>query len=162
MIETFKVIDNFLPKNKLGQIKDLMESPIFPWYYNDGVASEKDEDYYFTHIFYNNYTFQSSFSELIILPLLEKIQPQSIIRIKGNLYPRTEKIKNNKAHIDYKFKHLGAIYYVNSNDGYTILNDDYRIESIENRMLLFDPSLYHKSTHCTDKNYRMNINFNYF
>ena len=37
-----------------------------------------------------------------------------------------------------------------------------KIESIENRALLFDPSIEHRSTTCTDAKGRININFNYF
>jgi LmbE family N-acetylglucosaminyl deacetylase len=36
------------------------------------------------------------------------------------------------------------------------------IKSIENRVLLFDPSTEHHSTTCTDQKVRININFNYF
>ena len=44
----------------------------------------------------------------------------------------------------------------------TILNDDIMIESVENRVLLFDPSLPHSSTTCTNAKARFNININYF
>lgn len=162
MSDTYQIIDNFLPKKNVNEIKNIMSSSIFPWYYNDGVSSSNDDDFYFTHIFYNNYSFQSSFVETIVFPLLEKIKPKSLIRIKGNLYPRTKFKHINNSHVDYNFEHSGAIYYINSNDGNTILSDGTMVESIENRLLLFDPSKPHQSTHCTDENYRMNINFNYF
>jgi glycerophosphoryl diester phosphodiesterase len=162
MSDTYKIIDNFLDRKTLNEIKNITSSTLFPWYYNDGVSSSGDDDFYFTHIFYNNYSFQSSFTEPIILPLLEKIQPRSLIRIKGNLYPNTKSRHTNNSHVDYNFDHYGAIYYINSNDGHTILDDGTMIESIENRLLLFNPSVPHRSTHCTDENYRMNINFNYF
>ena len=50
---------------------------------------------------------------------------------------------------------------MNSNNGYTSINKD-KIESIENRILLFDPSVEHNSVTCTDEKVRLNINFNYF
>lgn len=162
MSNTYTIIDDFLPKKNIREIKNIMSSSSFPWYYNDGVSSSGDKDFYFTHIFYNNYSFQSSFIEPIIFPLLEKMQPTSLIRIKGNFYPSTNSRHINNSHVDYKFEHHGAIYYINSNDGHTILDDGTMIESIENRLLLFNPSVPHRSTHCTDENYRMNINFNYF
>ena len=37
-----------------------------------------------------------------------------------------------------------------------------KIESIENRMILFDASRLHTSTNTTNVNRRVNINFNYF
>ena len=36
------------------------------------------------------------------------------------------------------------------------------MESVKNRLLLFDSSRPHKSTSCSDKKCRMNININYF
>lgn len=165
MSKDIKIIDNFLPKRTSNQIKEVMTSNMFPWYYNDGVAyqnNSENEDFYFTHLFYVNNVFQSNFIEPVVFPLLEKLNPNALIRIKGNLYPRTEDLKNNSDHVDYKFQHVGAIYYVNSNNGYTILQDGTEIESIQNRLLIFDPSVPHRSTHCTDERFRLNINFNYF
>ena len=65
-------------------------------------------------------------------------------------------------HFDLSFPHKGAIFYVNTNDGFTVLEDGTEIKSIENRVLLFDPSTKHHSTTCTDKKVRITINFNYF
>jgi len=41
-------------------------------------------------------------------------------------------------------------------------NGKNKVESVENRLLLFDPSETHNSTSCTDEKVRVNINFNYF
>jgi hypothetical protein len=165
MKKNIKIIDNFLTKSQANEIEETMSSNMFPWYYNDGVAFQNkvgNDDFYFTHLFYTNNIFQSNFLESIVFPILKKIQPKSLIRIKGNLYPQTKDIKNNSSHVDYKFSHLGAIYYVNSNNGFTIINDQEKIESVKNRLVLFDPSVPHKSTHCSDEKIRININFNYF
>ena len=37
-----------------------------------------------------------------------------------------------------------------------------KIESIENRLVIFDSKKLHASTYCTNKKVRVNINFNYF
>ena len=65
-------------------------------------------------------------------------------------------------HVDYPFPHKGAIFYLNTNNGLTILEDKVEVESIENRLLLFDSSKQHKSTTCTDDKCRINVNFNFF
>jgi hypothetical protein len=65
-------------------------------------------------------------------------------------------------HRDFSFKHKGAIYCVNTNNGGTKLEDGTIIGSVANRLLLFDPSTLHDSTNCTDKKARINININYF
>ena len=78
------------------------------------------------------------------------------------MYPSTSKRYHHPDHIDYSYSHKGAIFYVNTNDGITVLEDGTEIKSIENRVLLFDPSTKHHSTTCTDQKVRININFNYF
>jgi len=54
------------------------------------------------------------------------------------------------------------LFYLNTNDGLTVLEDGTEIKSIENRILLHDASKPHHSTTCTDADRRVNINFNYF
>ena len=40
--------------------------------------------------------------------------------------------------------------------------DDDKIKSVANRMIFFDPTKPHASTNTTNKDRRVNINFNYF
>jgi hypothetical protein len=84
-----------------------------------------------------------------------------LIRIKGNVYLNTKTKITHEKHVDYNYPHKGAIYYINTNNGKTILNDEVEIDSIENRLLIFNPSIPHSSTSTTDSKFRMNINFNY-
>ena len=65
-------------------------------------------------------------------------------------------------HVDYDFPHRGAIFYLNTNNGLTILEDTIEIKSIENRLLIFDASRPHHSTTCSDDKCRVNVNFNFF
>ena len=95
-------------------------------------------------------------------PLIDKLNVKSLIRIKANLYHKTEKLIFHKPHLDYDFKHKGAILYLNTCNGYTVLNGGTKIKSVENTLLLFDSSKTHNSTNCTDKKIRLNININYF
>ena len=77
------------------------------------------------------------------------------------MYPRTNEIEHHGKHTDYKFKHRGALFYINTNDGLTILDDGTEVESVENRLILFDSSKPHNSTTCTNTTCRITINFNY-
>ena len=98
----------------------------------------------------------------VFVDILNQLEVKSLIRIKANLYPSTDNIEYQSEHIDYDYSHKGAIFYLNTNDGFTTLEDGTKIESVENRILLFDPSKPHNSTTCTNDKCRVNVNFNYF
>jgi hypothetical protein len=158
----YEVIDNYLPDDVFRSIQLNMIHNNFAWYFYDRVTSVVDEDdltYYFTHIFFDVTPNSSWYKN--IQPLVDKIKPVQLIRVKANLYPNLGMYIENKPHIDYDFENKAAVFYINNNNGYTILADGTKIESVENRMLFFNGNELHTSTHCTDKKYRMNINFNY-
>ena len=162
----YKIIDNFLPKNNFNLLKETVLSADFNWFYNPEVNFPgKDSPnmlFYFTHIFYNYNKPLSSFFDLININLISFLDVKSLLRIKGNLYPNQHIKKENGFHVDYNFPHKGAILYLNTNNGRTILDNDIRIDSIENRILFFDPSIPHDSENCDDQKVRVNININYF
>jgi len=159
------IIDNFLEESEFQNIKTILEGADFPWYFQDAVAELSHTylpDFYFSHTFYRSDTNVPSYSLHIIEPVLKKISINKLIRAKANLYPNVGKLVENEPHTDFPFPHKGAILYINTNNGYTILNDGTKIESIENRILFFDASTPHQSTSCDDKKARININLNYF
>jgi len=160
-----KIIDNALDKDLFKNISDMMYNTNFPWYYADSVAykNKKEEHFYFTHTFYKHQQpWSDNFNTLV--PFLDSkiLDVKSMIRIKGNLYTKTNTIEHHGSHVDMPYEHKGAILYINDNDGLTILEDGTKIESKANRLLLFDASKPHNSTSCTDAKCRININLNYF
>ena len=157
-----KIIKNFLPQDVFNKIQADLTNSFFPWYFNNTISHESlDDDFYFTHIFYNHRKVNSEYYENI-KPILNLLKPRALMRIKANLYYRTPTLNEHPEHMDYDFPHKGAIYYINDNDGYTVLKGKHRIKSEANSLLLFDPSEPHNSTSCTDAKARININFNYF
>ena len=113
----------------------------------------------------------SSSAHVIIPIFFSKIDPIGdvfILRIKANLLMRTSEIIPHSFHTDYKItsnrydKVTTSIFYINSNDGYTEFKDGTRIESVANRLVTFPLHMEHRGTTCTDKPFRMVINFNYF
>ena len=62
---------------------------------------------------------------------------------------------------DEVLPHNVAIIYLNSNDGYTFFEDGAKIESVENRCIIFPGNLKHAGTSCTDSNLRVVLNINY-
>lgn len=164
MPTNFKVIDNALPQDDFKEIEQMIMFNL-PWFYNQSVAHKEtdDKEFYFTHTFYGNQRPMSNSYEKL-LPLLNSdvLGVKSLMRVKANLYPRTEKIIHHDKHCDMSFEHRGAILYINANNGLTVLEDGIEIQSVPNRILLFDASKPHNSTTCTDAKCRVNINMNFF
>ena len=160
----YKVIDNFLDAEDFDYIKNFILSDSFNWYYQDKVVTEKEkiekkESLYYCHLFFLDQ--QRSDVYPIVKPILDKLNIVSLKRVKANLYPKTEKIYVHGYHKDFIFPNKGAIFYINKNNGYTILDKDVKIENKENRILLFNANELHTSTTCTDEFARVNININY-
>ncbi len=153
----FKIIDDFLSEKEFLDIKNSILNNEFSWNLTPNVSNLQENlkitsSYYFTHLFESYEIFDA---------LLKKLNPEKIIRIKANLYPSTEKIEKHSNHIDYEFENVGAIYYLNTNDGLTILEDTVEVKSVKNRLLLFDGSKLHRSTTCTNDKCRVNVNMNF-
>ena len=161
----YKIIDNALPQEEFENIKNNILNPDFPWNLTTAVVANQKVDfpiqasYYFTHLFWTGFKIEPQ--SQMFAPLLKLMDCHALMRIKANCYPSTTKAIAHDNHVDYPFPHKGAIFYLNTNNGMTILEDKVEVESIENRLLLFDPSKPHASTTCTDTKCRINVNFNY-
>lgn len=161
--EMIEIKDNYLDKELFARIKNLvLTSQNIPWFLQTNVSGEGLEEHsYFTHLLFSNNRRNSNNFEDIVTPLFFVMGGRALIRAKLNLYPKTETLYHHKDHIDYNYEHKGAIFYLNTNDGYTVIGDT-KVESVENRLLRFDPTIPHHSTTCTDANYRCNLNLNYY
>lgn len=161
----YKVVDNFLDKEYFNTLKNNITGSEFPWFYQYKLNDQQDDNdkdlcYYFAHTFYRNGP-NSDFYNLVE-PLWDTLKIKSLMRIKANCYPGTHNLITHPEHQDYFFDHNAAIIYLNTNDGYTILEDGTKIESVENRILFFNAAKKHSSSNCTNKKARFNININYF
>lgn len=161
----YEVVDNFLPEEEYKKIFDVIKDTGFEWHLADKITieqNEKDIFFYLSHVFYNQTSlYQSTFFPLIF-PLLKKIDPKALIRVKANLYLNQGLgVVEHAEHTDYPFTHKGALYSLNTCDGYTKIGKE-KIPSVANRIVFFDPSILHCSTSCSDTKTRMNININYF
>lgn len=154
-----QVIDNFIEENKFKEIQEHFLGPNIPWYFHDGVVLPGDGGYQFIHLMYTEYSPKSAYFNLIE-PVFRDLGAASIVRCKANLQPRGSQIIENNFHTDFQ-NCVTAILYVNSNDGYTLFKNGDRIESVANRLVVFDSNLEHTGTNCTDEPCRVVINFNY-
>ena len=169
-----EIIDNFMPKKVFEEFQPIIRE--IPWQtsivLDDELQCDPIYNFMLTHKFYDKYKPQSELFFKYIEPLLTHIKVRSLIRVKGNLTMRTEKIIKHGFHIDYQAivdgeaqetnNCFASILYLNTNDGYTEFENGTKIKSIENRLVTFPISYKHTSTTCTDKSFRCVINFNYF
>lgn len=161
------VVDNFLNPDDFKKIQTLLTGPSFPWFLNKGKVdqeTDKKNMFQFTHTFWdNNLGGQTSDLLFELEPLINKIDPSKIYRIKANLTTVTDDILIYGYHTDYQesFKCTTSVFYVNTNNGFTIFEDGERVYSLENRFASFDSTMPHSGSSCTDKNFRCVININY-
>jgi hypothetical protein len=161
----YTIQDNYLNAADYKNLKKIIMGGKFPWYFKSGVVTLKEKDSshcYWVHFFFSREDGISSPFFKILEPILKKLKVKALMRIKANLYSNQGEIKEHQKHVDFPFKHKGAIFYLNTCNGFTTLADGTKIESVGNRILLFNPSIPHHSSTCTDENTRVNININYF
>lgn len=169
MNQNIAVIDNFLDSNSFNSVYSILMNDHFPWYYNDHVVFPGDSHFQFTHVFYtdNKINSENYYNNIIVPLFLNKLEVFAVHAIKANLKIQTEEIIKYQLHTDCSCENseienkITAIYYVNSNNGFTFFEDGTKIESVQNRMVLFNAELKHAGTSCTNQKTRCVINFNY-
>ena len=160
-MNNIKIIDNFLKKDDLNNLKNKFLSNDFPWYFQDFKVYKNDGNFQFLHVFFHCNKINSNYFDLLD-PFLSLLNIKSIVRIKLNLTTKEKKIKKFKFHADTNFNCKTAIFYLNTNNGKTIFKNGKEVESVENRIVIFPSNLKHTGTTHTDASYRMVLNLNYF
>jgi len=160
---SYKIIDNFLPENIFNPLFDLMSSYHFPWYFNEFVADEDSplDNFQFTHTFFNTsidvvHTPYHNF----ISPIIDRLDVKKLERVKANLNPRTSTHEEGGYHIDME-DCTTSILYLNTNNGWTEIQGNGKIECVKNRLVTFDSNLIHSGYTCTDQKRKVVLNFNY-
>ena len=163
-----RVIDNFIHTDQFQHIQNVMLGQDLPWFYNDGIVGPDDPpgSFQFTHTIYCAHGV-SPFPVKVIqsnwLPLIGPVVNQlggKGWRFKANMGPRTTEITRNKFHRDF-LNITTAVYYINTNNGWTEFENGDKVESVANRIVIFDSNTMHTGTTCTDEKVRVLINFNY-
>jgi len=164
------VTDNFLPEYQFKSLKEVLLSTHFPWYFNPRITDDNDGKnlkYQFFHILYdlknghNGRTNRLRDIESIMNLIGHKLNATKLHRIKANLRPKSFFNRVGAYHVDgYKCSHT-AIFYINTNNGYTQFKNGPKVKSVENRIVCFPSNLFHRGYTCSDELRRVVINFNY-
>ena len=187
-----EIIDNYLDQSEFIQLQNFLMGSAIPWYYLDGVSyapssvDRRNENFWkkqtketqkieadgflFSVFFYSDNVPRSPELEKFEA-ILNKLDLVSLWRIKANLLTRTPTNIEYAYHVDNamlehdqeKLKQwTTAIYYVNTNNGYTRFEDGTKVESVANRICIFPSDMKHGSATCTDEKRRIVVNFNYY
>ena len=170
-----RVKDNFLNKRDFIYLKELFFHNNTTWQANWQIGdileiSKKDnyDDWFLCHgIYRDSEPISSAFNDVKtklvdIIAQLEQANFAALTRIKANFYPHTDVVKEHIPHVDNTgFRCRGALFCLNTCDGYTGFADGTKVESVENRLILFDALEEHHSTSTSNAQARINLNINY-
>ena len=184
--EDIVIVDNFLNTLEFERLEScIIRNGAYqlPLYFNNKVninGLDSDWSCYYTHHIYQDYVIYSNEIFNVIkndfLPKMEKeYNLKTLMRSKLNHFHNTETLKEFDPHHDFIFPHKGAVFSLNTCDGFTriggkekydindpkISSKTKKIDSVKNRMVFFNSANYHNSTSTTNSSARININFNF-
>lgn len=169
----YKIIDNFLNKEDFYTIKKIFfpenqHQIKLPWHYSYGIVRNpelrptgyEEHDWMYSHSFLSHNPKKESEYINLIQPIFKKLNTSSIIDARANLLVPTKNHIHHEDHVDRNTFHKVALFYITKNNGFTVLKNIANINCVENRMVIFDGSIYHHSVTSTD-DVRCVININY-
>ena len=173
-MDNYKVIDNLLTEEQSNLIENALIGENSPWFISGTIPTTPfidnnnfwktetaETEKLFAHFFYDNLMVNSSYFNCIE-PIIHAINPASLMRIKANLQWKTDTNLRQGFHKDTLYDNLVAIYYVNTNNGKTRFESGFEVESVANRILIFNSNQLHAGTTCTDQSRRVVINVNFY
>ena len=161
-----KVVDNFLEEEEYKNLYDTVMGSYFPWYtgkiLDEFPFTNEKHNLQMSHSLYMNSVPQSNHFELLNY-FVPKLKIAAWFTSKFNLNFCYSKTVEHGYHCDNNNIHcMTAVYYVNTNDGYTKFETGEKIESVANRIVIFPTTTMHTGTTCTDTDRRVVLNMNYF
>ena len=156
-----KIIDNFLPEEEFKTIQSFMMGGEFRGFYTEGRARQDDGLFLMIHMFYQPEVGSNSEHLPIWNTFMQQVGAKKCMRIKANLTFKTPTIEPGPFHSDYENMKT-AVFYINPNNGYTEFETGVRVNSVANRVCIFDSNLEHRgTTHTEGGHQRVVVNFNY-
>tara|TARA_R110000822_G_scaffold101654_2_gene227953 strand:+ start:1273 stop:1812 length:540 start_codon:yes stop_codon:yes gene_type:complete len=168
---------NFLTEEEFSELCNEVYDGEFPWYrgcktYLEDNHKDKIQHQMF-HMFINTFDEEpvKSYCFEILMPFLNKMEKElnvtKFLRAKINLnYNSGEQIiggwhfdwddntqKNKKLHV--------ALFYLNTNNGYTLLDNGTKIPSVANKLVVFGNDRHTDVTH-TDTEERLVLNIGFY
>ena len=136
------IYKNFLKKEHSNKIYYQLQKPYFPWFYSKH-QNNKDTSYMF-HLFYDGAKVNSDYFYLVE-PILEKLKIKNLLNVRANLcLKRPSKCEWHVDKLTKNLKHKTSIYYVNTNNGYTLFKNK-KVKCEKNKIVIFNADQKHKA-----------------
>ena len=156
-----EIIDDFLPEEEFKTIQSFMMGGEFRWFYTEGRTTPDDGLFLMIHMFFQPEVGSNSEHINMWNTFMQQVGAKKCHRIKANLTFKTPTIEPGPFHHDYDDMKT-AVFYINTNDGYTEFKNGVRVNSVANRVCIFDSNLQHRgTTHTESRQQRITVNFNY-
>jgi hypothetical protein len=159
----YKESRNFLPAKQFLKIKKFFTESEMPWYYNKHQTDKSDASYFSHRLCYNDKIETYDYVWENVIPIINKINPSKLLRVKANLLINRGIGEYCNYHIDSKEEHMVGVYYITTSNGFTSLghDDKIRVKCEENKLLVFNGKIYHSVVSQTDNDQRIVININF-
>lgn len=140
--------------------------PSVKWQLEPYVSNYDDEanpyeHYFVCPIFFDLQVMQPELHKLLT-PIYWQLGVTGLARVRALCYPNQGKQIVHKKHTDGTKPVKACVLYLNTNDGFTEIENEGKVDSVENRALVFDGSIPHNSATCTNDKVRLVLNINYF
>ena len=155
--------ENFLHSEDFDKLANHVKSQEFAWYARLGAAEKARTQPSFSNVVYSQYGPTSQSFEYLI-PIVDKLAVNGIIRIKANLdLIRGDKtLQPESFHVDTDADGdclWVMVLYLNDCNGATIFEEDNApVKSKANRAIIFPTHMRHSGCHQTDTPFRYVIN----
>lgn len=169
----YKIIDNFLSEEFYNYLSKDLKGEDIPWFFRYEDTSKKSilnktNNGFFSFCYYNNLRPDHPLFDKHIVPILKKLNVISCLQVRANLTVRDKDHLESGFHTDCVEEKSPcietAILYLTTCNAKTVLKIGEKkvfIDSLENRLLLFDNSIQHKVIYQNDCHKRYVINFNF-
>jgi len=153
-----EIIKNFLLREEYNNLKNMFFSDYFPWFFHErSCADNKNSQFQFIHGFYGEGGINSSFFKNLE-PIISKLNPITIYRIKANLNTRTDSVIETGAHNDINdSRFTSAVFFLNKCDGYCKI-DNKKYFSEDNKLVKFKSNIMHSGSTTSDTDRRIVLN----
>lgn len=167
---TVQVIDNLLSDEELDEmLQATVKNQELPWYASNVLSEDPGNAHNFqlVHVVHEDGQ-PSSGLHYALTPIFDKLDMFVLLRCKLNLNPYAGEVQYEHGyHCDISglpdgLRTKTAVFYLNTNNGYTKLESTgEKVQSVANRLVIFDSRERHTGSTATDAAARYVVNINY-